>query len=140
MGKLMKRNGRLLRQLTSLISMMVVLNLLIGCSLLPNTGSKTCPGDQGESCTSLSEIDKRTQQIGFSKNENFEVIKPLLMQGHAHAYHKPVQRAPEQVRSVWFAPFVDESGHFHHESYVDIVIKPGHWSITPVNRTGVTHE
>jgi hypothetical protein len=95
-------------------------------SLLVLTGCSQrfdCPYKDGVRCMRLSEVDK---QISVGKLTSKNKTKPLKTLEPQDLPDSPL-RAPEQVLTVWIAPYQTMDGTYHEEKRMHFVARPAEW-------------
>jgi hypothetical protein len=82
-----------------------------------------CPYKEGVRCLRLSEVDK---QISAGKLTQKNNTKPLKMLEPQKVPDSPF-RTPEEVLTVWVAPYQTEDGTYHEEKLMHFVARPAEW-------------
>ena len=96
-----------------------------------------CPHGKGVGCRSIREVNHMVNQgqLGavktldqpFYASSMQSARLPEQLQGEGF-----VDRTPDRIIKIWFAPFQDEQGHFHEASTLHTVLKPGFWNMEDV--------
>ena len=96
-----------------------------------------CPHGKGVGCRSIREVNQMVNQgqLGAVKtldqplyaSSMQSALLPKQLQGEGL-----VDRMPDRIIKIWFAPFQDEQGHFHEASTLHTVLKPGFWHMEDV--------
>lgn len=126
---------------------------LTGCSTLSGydgSSSFSCKAPDGVSCSSLSGVYANASQNNLpglqatitnetnskEKNSSGDKTNPSVLQAGSHfgITGKPLNSGdpiykPSKVLRVWIAPWQDEDGDLHDQSYVYMVADYGHWVI-----------
>ena len=116
------------------ISVLLGVLLLSGCSTSPNYA---CGTPQGGKCQSVS--DSYLSALGKKLKGNATATKTTNTTGKpaVEASARVTQYIPEgvairslpQVMRVWIAPWEDNNGVFHDQSYSYFVADAGEWSL-----------
>ena len=140
------------------------LGAALGCSILGIAGCAStssdfeCPNPGSVMCKRLDQVDQMADRGEITANQdgtgetadtdgqsdhvvtlsndpnaafgNFSSPYPISFQPGT-----PL-RYGETVMRIWIAPYEDKEGNYHQQSYVDTVIKPGHWIGNPVKSKG----
>ncbi len=114
--------------------LLVIPIILNACAPLGQESFSTEPGS-GFGWKSMQENHQIIHQTGESFGSQKPNILPLTMTPDPFLMQAgpltSVQRAPEQVVRVWFAPYQDEQGNLHEEGAVHTVIQTGQWTVPP---------
>ena len=96
----------------------------------------SCPNPKGNDCTTISEADNNVPNNHQHKAEQPSYVLELEG-GKKVAESFPAQpnnflykRTKETTQRIWFAPFIDEDGNQHEESYVRVITAQPRWVIT----------
>lgn len=101
-----------------------------GCSLTPLQSDFSCPYQDGESCLSISQADKKSTQGSRDTGPEKETPSSFCANPETRAANTDFQmpkRIPDRVARVWMAPFEDTEGNWHAASYVYTVSENAHW-------------
>lgn len=125
---------------------------LTGCTA--SNGGFQCPDKGGVMCKRLDQVNSMVDKGEISETSSDEAQGNCItlkdncntescgLLGNFNNYSKPFAttltpgeplRYGETVMRVWIAPYVDKDGDYHHQSYVDVVVKPGHWIGNPIS-------
>lgn len=93
-----------------------------------------CPHGKGVGCRSITEVNHMVNkgQLGGTKTLERPFggasLAPALLP--EKLYHDVwVDRRPDRIIKIWFAPFQDEKGDLHEASTLHTVLKPGFWQM-----------
>jgi len=132
----------------------IALLSLAGCSTLSGLDGKSsfsCKAPDGVSCSSLSGVYANATQnnlpgLQVKKAENKEkakreetaqdqmsppplpVVRNMAIAGNAPSSGDPIH-APSKILRVWIAPWEDDDGDLHDQSYVYMMADFGRWVI-----------
>jgi len=140
----MKAIKRPIATLTVLFSLM----LLSGCAAL--NSDFQCPLKNGTQCKRVDQINQMVNrgQLGHDSNLNNK-DNNLYKNTEANSYNNFSQPYPmkikpgnplryhETVMRIWVAPYEDTKGNYHQASFIDTVVKQGHWIGNPVTAKGI---
>lgn len=104
------------------LGILIVSLPLIGCA----NPKFDCPYQDGVHCKSLSEVDQEidagtlgTKSQGSQKNFS----KPLIPLKASAS----MLRTPEEVLSVWIAPYQTQDGSYFEEKIMHFVVRDAEW-------------
>jgi hypothetical protein len=96
-----------------------------------------CKNPEGKGCVSIKESDQGSDlhsgHTHKAKKKTPSYVLKLDAQKRKKAGEQTdfiYKRTKEKTERIWFAPFLDEEGNQHEESYVRIVIKKPKWVIS----------
>jgi len=108
--------------------------LLNACAPLGRESFSAEPGT-GFGWRSMQENHQIIQQMGDHLAGQKPKILSLTMTPQPYLLQAgpltQVQRAPEQVVRVWFAPYQDGAGNLHEEAALHTVVQAGQWLVPP---------
>ena len=116
-----------------LISVLLGVLLLSGCSTSPNYA---CGTPQGGKCQSVSDsylsaLGKKLKGNGATTNTTTSGKSAVEATARVTQYipEGVAIRSLPQVMRVWIAPWEDNNGVFHDQSYSSFVADAGEWSL-----------
>jgi conjugal transfer pilus assembly protein TraV len=114
--------------LTKRISILIFC-LLTGCAGMNNKFD--CPAKPGVTCKSVSEVNDMVDQ-GVLPRKDCPNGKCSSSQrpygGMVTAEPFNAERYPEQLLTIWMAPFEDETGVRHSDSFMNVVVREAQWA------------
>lgn len=120
-----------------LVLMMLI--FLSGCAKM--NAQFDCPMKGGLSCASLDDVNAKVDrgEIGESEyaSNHSMLVNHITYQPSVYSTKAPLskpKRIGEKVQHIWIAPFEDTAGHYHGESDIYTVIKPGVWIGYPTKK------
>lgn len=114
--------------------------ILSGCSFTGlNNSSDTfaCKAPPGVSCTSVSGVYANAMQNNLPalRDENYKAVDATLRTVSASTMQLPVAMPGMPIRSqpktlrIWMAPWGDEEGALHDQTYMFVVTDNGKWLV-----------
>jgi conjugal transfer pilus assembly protein TraV len=93
-----------------------------------------CPHGKGVGCRSITEVNKMVNkgQLGPTKTPDQPFggsVLPAALLPEKLYQDVWVNRMPDRIIKIWFAPFQDEKGDLHEASTLHTVLKPGFWQM-----------
>ena len=128
----------------STITLLLICGLqLTGC--VTSNGTFQCPYKGKGLCKRLDQVNDMVDRGEIRAGRKARSINYLALNDNSTSFGgiprpfattfkkgEPL-RYGETVLRVWFAPFVDKEGFYHHQGYVDAVVKPGSWIGRPLS-------
>ena len=99
-----------------------ILFLLLLSSCANTNEEWSCPARKGKPCKSISYLESSDNETNSSNNS-------ISIKKSKTKYGKVLSRSDEEIITILFAPFIDESGNKHHTSKMDVVISKPDWKI-----------
>ena len=92
-----------------------------------------CPHGKGVGCRSITQVNHMVNKGQLGKkplDEPFQSasLPPALLPEKLYD-DVWVDRRPDRIIKIWFAPFQDEKGDLHEASTLHTVLKPGFWQM-----------
>lgn len=128
---------------TKILGLSVLMMALTGCSTLTGIdgGSKfACKAPEGVVCSSLFGVYSNAVADNLpssTRNEQREAVAEAApvanqgnskIQGRVPSSGEPI-RTGQKVMRIWVAPFEDQDGDLHDQSYIYVVAHSGRWNI-----------
>ena len=119
--------------------------ILSACATTNTDKDFLCTAQQGSPCTTIAAVDGTgsvpaspvTERLEDTltdqlSQEDLKTGKTTAARGAmkdgGHSYNAARYRVPEQVGTLWIAPFLDQDGILHESRFVHFVIAVGHWA------------
>lgn len=112
---------------------------MTGCmsmnGLSDSSGKFACKAPDGVSCTSVSGVYANAQQDNLPALQAYRKVPLTAVSPSSPIAAIPVPLPGMPIRSqprtlrIWVAPWVDEEGDLHDQSFMYVVVDPGKWLV-----------
>lgn len=112
---------------------------LSGCASMNGLSDSTskfgCKAPDGVSCTSVSGVYANAQQGNLPALQAYHKAPVASVYTDASKSALPIAlpgvpiRSQPKVQRIWVAPWVDDEGTLHDQSYLYVVLDPGKWQV-----------